>query len=106
MLPGELLRSNANPVNTEGEQRAGLKAVFAVSVFQIEGTQAKLDITIEHKNEDDMQWTLAATFASITTPGLYSKELAAPKQVCRLSLVLAGEKAWARVSELETLWAL
>ncbi len=70
--------------------RSGLSATFGVQVFALAGTGPTVEITVEHKNEEDTSFTTAGTFASISSTGVHTLDVSSLKEQIRLVVVIGG----------------
>ncbi len=73
--------------------RGGLGAIFTASILQELGAPS-LTITVEHKNIEDTAWTALGTFAAITSPGNYTKDLSPIKELVRFAYTTTAASGW------------
>jgi hypothetical protein len=73
--------------------RGGLAAVFGIELFALLGTGPTLECAIEHKNQEDTSFTTAATFTSMSSAGMHTKDATALKEQIRLAITVGGSAA-------------
>jgi len=95
VLGTTLMKGAGDPYYSPMFPRGGLTGYFRVDVQQIWGTSPTLDITIEHKNEDDTAFTTAGSFTQITASGSATKTQSTLKEIIRLKFVVGGTEAYA-----------
>ncbi len=71
--------------------------MFSFEVLDLQGTNASLTVTVEHKNADDTAWTTLVGIAAATTTGVVSAGAAAIKEQIRFSYVVGGSAATAMI---------
>lgn len=71
--------------------RGGLAALFTVAVSHLVlGGAAGLDITVEHRNSEDTNWTNAGTFGAVTSTGSATLDVAGLREIIRLAFDFSG----------------
>lgn len=73
--------------------RGGLSGTFGVEVFALVGSSPSVEVTVEHKNEEDTSYTTAGTFSSITSAGVHTLNVSSIKEQVRLSVVIGGSSS-------------
>lgn len=64
--------------------------LFGAQVIALDGTSPSFEIEIQHKNHDDLTFSPADNFSSMTTPGLYTKDAGPLKEQLRLKINVGG----------------
>ena len=77
------------PFYTPAFRRSGEQATFAIQALGIAGTPA-LAVDIEHKNYEDVAWTVAGSFTSISAVGLSYKDVSSIKEMLRIKFTPTG----------------
>ncbi len=70
--------------------RGGEAGLFSLEVTHISGSPS-LAVVVEHKNEDDVVWGSAGSFAAITVAGIVpTKDISGLKEELRFSFLPTG----------------
>lgn len=71
--------------------RGGLAATFTVDVTQLSLIGAsQFDIEVEHRNSEDVNFSSAGTFTSISAVNAHSLDVSALKEIVRFKYTIAG----------------
>lgn len=89
-----LLKMNGDPYYSPPFARRALRAILAVQTSNLAGAPT-LDVTIEHRNRDEIGWTVAGVIPPVTTATTQMVELAGLKEVLRYKFVISATTATA-----------
>jgi len=109
-LLGELLLRNDAATYTTAIPRLADSATFRIDVvtFHDAGGSPSVTVTIEHRNQNENNWSTAETFTAITTTGLASRTVSGLRDLVRLKFQFtAGPAAsYARFLILPPIWEM
>jgi hypothetical protein len=87
------IRGSGGDYNSPTFPRGGLAATFAIEVFMLSGTSPTFECTVEHKNSEDVVFTIAGSFSSMTTAALHKLDVSSLKEQIRLVFTVGGGAA-------------
>jgi hypothetical protein len=91
MIIGILLHKlSTTPYYSPTFGRGGMGAVFGCEVFQVGGTAPTLDIAIEHKNTEDVNFATLGSFTQFVAAGVDTKNLTGIKEQVRFKYTVGG----------------
>ena len=70
--------------------------MFSCDVLQV-GTAGTLDIDVEHKNPDEVNFMLLGSFTQLTAAGVGTKDLTGIKEQVRFKYTVGGTQAYSFV---------
>ena len=77
-----ITKIDGNPYYSPSFPRGGLSAAITVDVTNI-SSGAGLDVTLEGRNADETTWTVMATFTTLSSIGMSTKEFSEPREQLR-----------------------
>ena len=108
-LVGALVLSpgGVSPVYTKPMARGGESALVSIEVSEFVTASVGLEVIVQTKNSEDVSWTTAGTFSSITSAGVYSRDVTSFRQFVRLRINFASGSSQgdtARVGAINFSW--
>lgn len=94
MYIGQLaIRLGGIDYNSPTFPRGGLAGLFSIEIFDLTGSSPTLECDIEHKNEEDVTFSVAASFSSMSTAAVHTKDVSGLKEQLRLVFRVGGAAA-------------